>query len=325
MKQIKIVALGGGAGLPIVLYGLRKYDVDLTAVVCVTDTGRSSGILREDLKILSPGDIRNCLIALSDADEEIKQLVSYRFEDGFLAGMSFGNLLIAALAKIHGSFEKGLEALSSILKVKGRVFPATLELAEVCAELIDGQIIESEKNIIAGKHRIKKIFLKPENVKAHPEAVKKILDADLVVIGPGSLYTSVIVNLIVKEIKDAILKSKAKKVYVCNIMTQPSQTLGYKVSDHIRAVEEHLGQAVDYVIVNTKRPSEEILKSYEEEGATLVEYDKENIQQHKTKIVEADVVAEKPKEKIWKKMDLLKHDPRKLAPILLEIAKEGLQ
>jgi len=327
VQNQKIVVIGGGTGLPTVLEGLKKYTSNLTAVVTVTDSGRSSGMLRKDLDIPPPGDIRNCLVALSNAERELSSLFQYRFENGSLEGHSFGNLLIAALTKTTGSFEKAIKEVSKILNIKGKVLPSTLENVHICAEFEDGKIIKEEDNIIDRENqnvhlrsKIKRVFLSKE-AEACKEAVDEIQKADMVVIGPGSLFTSVITNLLIKGIKEAIVNSKAKKVYICNITAQPCQTYGFKASDHIKKIINYLGQDVlDYAILNNKAPSYETLKKYEEEGASLVENDSEEIKKLGINVIEEDLL-EKDTEKrvLFQKKYLLRHDSDKIASLIKSI------
>lgn len=324
----RIVAIGGGTGLPVVLEGLKDYTNHLTAIVTVTDSGRSSGVLRKELGIPPPGDIRNCLVALSESEELMLKLFNYRFErSDNLRGHSFGNLFIAAMAMITGSFEKAIEETSKILKIKGRVIPSSLQNVHICAELIDGTILSEEDNIIQREENvlerppIKRVYLEPIQTQATPSAIEEIRQADLIILGPGSLYTSVISNLLVKGIPEAARESKAKKVYVSNVMTQVSQTHNYKVSDHIAAINRYLGEGtLDYIIVNEKKPPEAIIKNYEDEFAFLVEIDDDKLNQYGIKIIKADLIEERQeKRKLWKKRDSLRHDSQKLGKVLLEI------
>ncbi len=322
--NLKIVAIGGGTGLPIMLEGAKTYSKHLSAMVTVTDSGRSSGILREEFGILPPGDARNCLIALSETEEqeqELYQLFQYRFNKGSLNGMSLGNLLMAALTDITGSFDLAIKKASKILNIRGKVLPSTLNDTHICAELEDGAYVEEEFNVRAvGKSPIKRVFLKDENVEPLPEAVEEILNADIVVIGPGSLYTSLITNLLVSGIRTAICNSNAVKIYVCNIVTQPGQTDKYKVSDHILAINKYLVDGmVDYVIVNDKIPKKEILDRYKKEGAELAEFD-DGVDGLNINIKKADLVEDFDKKRIlWEKQDLLRHDPDKLADAVLRV------
>ncbi|MCF6158902.1 MAG: uridine diphosphate-N-acetylglucosamine-binding protein YvcK [wastewater metagenome] len=322
--RLKIVAIGGGTGLPLLLEGSKTYNKRPTAVVTVTDSGRSSGILREEFGILPPGDARNCLVALSETEEqehELYQLFQYRFNRGSLEGMSLGNLLMAALTDITGSFEKAIKKVSKILNIRGKVLPSTLANTHICAELEDGTYVEEEFNVRAiGKKPIKRVFLKNDDVIPLPETVEEILKADIIIIGPGSLYTSLITNLLVSGIKNAIRNSKATKIYVCNIVTQPGQTDHYKISDHINAIIEYLGDGIlDYVIVNNNIPRKEVLEKYQKEGAELALMD-EGVYNLNVNIRKADLIEDlKQKRILWEKQDLIRHDPCKLADSICRI------
>jgi len=318
MAGLKVVAIGGGTGLPIVLEGMKKYCRDLTAIVTVTDSGRSSGRLRRDLGVLPPGDIRNCLIALSESEKLLHDLFNYRFDQGILDGMSLGNLFIAAMAKVTGSFEQGIKETSNILAIRGKVYPSTLHDVHICGRLRDGTLVEEEYNVRQpGKPDIEEVFLKPANAEAFGEAVDEILTSDLVVLGPGSLFTSVVSNLLVWGIAHAIRKSHAKKVYICNIVTQPGQTEGFDATRHVATIEKYLGQGIlDYVIVNNAQPPVSILKRYEEDGAGLV---RPETYSGAVKPILEDVMEDLTGKRIlWEKQDLIRHDPDKLAKVLIE-------
>ncbi len=322
--KLKILAIGGGTGLPIMLEGSKTYSKHLTAVVTVTDSGRSSGILREEFGILPPGDARNCLVALSESEEqerELYQLFQYRFNRGSLEGMSLGNLLMAALTDITGSFEQAIKRASKILNIRGKVLPSTLANTHICAELEDGTYVEEEFNVRGlGKSPIKNVFLKTNNVMPLQEAVDEILMADIIVIGPGSLFTSLITNLLVPGIRNAIKNSKATKIYVCNIVTQPGQTDNYKVSNHIKAVIKYLGDgALDYVIVNNNVPRKDIIERYQQKGSDLVLMD-EGVYNLNVNVKKADLVEDLTQMRVlWEKQDLIRHDPDKLADAVCRV------
>ncbi|MBI1884843.1 MAG: YvcK family protein [Chloroflexi bacterium] len=250
----KIVAIGGGTGLSIVLRGLKEYTTNLTAIVTVADDGGSSGRLRRELGILPPGDVRNCIAALADAEPLMTKLFQYRFSDGSgLAGHSFGNLFIVAMSGVVGNFEDAIRQTSRVLAVRGQIIPSTLANVTLCARTSDAETIEGESSITESKSKgsIKEVFLQPSNPPAFPEAVRAILDADLIVLGPGSLYTSVLPNLLVEGIRRAVFASPAVKVYVCNVATQPGETDGYGVREHAAAIEAHMERhAIDCVVAN---------------------------------------------------------------------------
>ena len=235
-NETKVVVIGGGTGLSTMLRGLKQYTSHITAIVTVGDDGGGSGKLREDLGMLPPGDIRNCILALADTEPLMEDLLQYRFTEGSLKGQCFGNLFLAAMAGISENFEDAVQKMSSVLAVKGKVLPVTLDDMKLVAELENGEIIEGESKIpsevIVRKTRIKKLAIKPIDAKPLEEAIKAINNADVIIMGPGSLYTSIIPNLLVKGIPEAICKSPAKKVYISNVMTQPGETDGFKVSNH---------------------------------------------------------------------------------------------
>jgi len=327
LKHLKIVAIGGGTGIPTVLSGLKEHTNNLTAIVTVADTGRSSGILRKDLEMLPPGDIRNCLVALSDV--ELKKLFQYRFDAGNLKGHSFGNLFIAALTKLTGSFERAIKETSKILAIKGKVIPSTLQDVNIGVELENGQTIIGENNIIdrskkaLARPKIKNTFLIPKNVKATAEAINEIKDADVIIIGPGSLFTSIIPNLLISQISREIKKSRAVKIYICNVMTQACQTHNFTILDHIKEILKYTN--LDYVIINKKIPAYSILKKYEKEGAYILKLEKgeiEKIKRLNISPVIANVIEERKKaRKEWEKSDWLRHDSGRLANIILSIIK----
>jgi len=314
----RVVAVGGGTGLPIVLQGLKNFTSNLSAIVTVTDAGRSSGRLRADLGVLPPGDIRNCLVALSESSKLLNDLFQYRFTEGALEGMPLGNLLIAAMAKVTGSFEAAIRETSRILAIQGKVLPSTYHDVHLSAKLADGNVVEGEVEVRQpGKAAINDVFLNPPDVKANEEAINEILRADLIVIGPGSLYTSVIANLLVPGIPEAIHASKAKKVYVCNIVTQPGQTDGYTAATHIAAIERYLGrQVLDGVLLNSNVPPQVILDRYRDEHAELVRIG-DGITSHRVQVILDDLVENLDQQRIvWEKQDLLRHDPEKLASLI---------
>ncbi len=324
---LKVVAIGGGTGLPSVIESLKPYTKRITAIVTVTDSGRSTGELRKEFGVPAVGDLRNCLVALSESEQLMLDLFNHRFEGKMLHDMSFGNLLIVALTKTTGNFRNAVKAAGKILAIKGKVLPSTLENVHVCTELTDGTLFTNEDALIqrslspkelTKRPPIKKVFLKPADAAILPEARKAILEADLIVLGPGSLYTSVITNLLVKGMKEALKKSKGKKVYIANVMTQVNQTHGYTLSDHIKAIQKYAGKNVlDYVVFNNKKPSKKILDKYKEEQSFFVKNDLPK-NGKKPKAVGAEIV-EKPKfsKKKMTKQQLLRHDPKKLGKVLI--------
>lgn len=271
----RIVAVGGGTGLSMLLSGAKNITNNLTAIVSVGDDGGSSGRLREEMGILPPGDIRHCITALADDEDLVNKLFKYRFTNGEgLEGHSFGNLFLTALYDITGDMVSAVRASSRVLSIRGRVLPATLDDMKLVAEMEDGRIIHGESTIPEAHGKIKRLYTEPANCKALPDVIQAIRDAELIILGPGSLYTSVIPNLLVKEISEEIIKSKAKKIYVCNIMTQPGETDNYTVSDHLKALIKHAGsnKIVDAVLVNDYLP-DNLAGKYQEAGSYPVKLD----------------------------------------------------
>lgn len=275
----KIVAVGGGTGLSMLLRGIKNITNNITAVVTVGDDGGSSGRLREDMGILPPGDIRNCIAALADDENLITKLFQYRFKSGEgLEGHSFGNLFLTALCAITGDMVRAVKESSNVLSIRGRVLPSTLDDMKLVAEMEDGRIIHGESNIPEAHGKIKRLFTDPSHCHALEDVITAIKDADLIILGPGSLYTSVIPNLLISEISQEIAKSHAKKIYVCNIMTQPGETDNYSASDHVRALMSHANSKniIDAVLVNDYIPSN-LAKKYEMAGSYPVKLDIENL------------------------------------------------
>lgn len=275
----KIVAVGGGTGLSMLLRGIKNITNNITAVVTVGDDGGSSGRLREDMGILPPGDIRNCIAALADDENLITKLFQYRFKSGEgLEGHSFGNLFLTALCAITGDMVRAVKESSNVLSIRGRVLPSTLDDMKLVAEMEDGRIIHGESNIPEAHGKIKRLFTDPSHCHALEDVITAIKDADLIILGPGSLYTSVIPNLLISEISQEIAKSHAKKIYVCNIMTQPGETDNYSASDHVRALMQHANSKniIDAVLVNDFIPCN-LAKKYEMAGSYPVKLDLENL------------------------------------------------
>ncbi|NGX51431.1 MAG: Gluconeogenesis factor [Chlamydiae bacterium] len=271
----KIVVMGGGTGNFAVLRGLKVFDVELSAIVSMADDGGSTGILRDELGVLPPGDVRQCLVALSNSSRMMRSLMNYRFENGGLGGHSFGNLLLSALEKVTGSFEKAVEEMGRILYIKGKVIPVTTHQVRLKMVLNDRSILEGEKEIylsdkIDGGYS--SIFLEP-HPKPNPHALSEIMNADLVVIGPGGLHTSIIPNLLVEGVSKALRETQAKKIYVSNLMNRRGQTTGFKVSNYHAEIIRYIGDDIfDYILVNNQRPAKQLIERYAEEGE-LVEND----------------------------------------------------
>ncbi len=309
----RIVVIGGGTGLSTMLRGLKQYSSNITAVVTTTDDGGSSGRLREDMGMLPPGDIRNCLVALADSETSMADLFQYRFDlcgDG-LEGHSFGNLLIAAMTRLTGDFESAVRETSRILAIRGQVLPTTTAHVKLQAELEDGTFVEGETNIAKSTSPIKHIMLSPTDVEPLEETLAAIELADCVVLGPGSVYTSIVPNLLVKGIPEALHKTKGTVVYVCNVMTQQGETDNYKASDHVKAITKHIEpKIIDRVLVNTARPQPDMLELYRRYGQTFVEPDPAKIREMGYRPVTGDFISES---------NVVRHDPDKLANAILRM------
>ena len=302
----RIVTVGGGTGLSSLLRGLKQYTNNLTAIVTVADDGGSSGRLRRDLRVLPPGDFRQCIVAMADAEPLMGELFQYRFsEAGELSGHSFGNLFIVAMTRVTGNFERALKESSRVLAVRGQIVPSTVEDVTLCAELDDKSTVEGESNIPHGPSPIRRVYLRPSDPPAFPEAVDAILHADVIVIGPGSLYTSIIPNLLVDGISQAIKNARALKVYVCNVATQPGETDGYSVSDHVKALHDHVGNGVFNCVLANNR-----YLSYKPEWHQVAVKIDELKQAPGVLVVPADVVEE---------TFPTRHNSAKLAQALLDL------
>jgi len=309
----RIVVVGGGTGLSTLLRGLKQYSANITAIVTVADDGGSSGRLRREIGVLPPGDIRNCLTALADEEKLLTELFQYRFKAGDgLVGHSFGNLFLTAMSEVTGDLDQAIAASSKVLAVRGQVLPATLTDVTLWAELVDGRVIEGESSITEAKGRIKTIGCRPANPPALPKAIKAIQDADYIIIGPGSLYTSIIPNLLVPEIADAIAQSQVPRIYVCNIMTQEGETRGYSVGDHIQAIDTAAGKKLfDAVLVQKKPPSAQALIRYAQENSNPVPLDRDVVVRSGRRVVLANVMDEDAA------TGLVRHNPEVLARVLL--------
>ena len=295
----KVVAIGGGHGLSMLLRGLKNKTSNITAIVTVADDGGSSGRLREEMGIIAPGDLRNCLVALADKETVLEEIFQYRFGgEGELAGHSLGNLFLAALIKQFGSVQNALEAASKVLNIRGQVMPATSQTVRLKARMSDGEIVEGESEISAypekkGRDiRIVHMSTIPKAPMAVGDALKALRDADLITLGPGSLYTSVLPNLLVSEILQTIRESGAPVIYICNVMTQPGETSGYTVGDHLKALVDHIGGGVvDFVLANTGTPAADVLKKYEKAHAYPVSIDRKKVESLGASLIEADLLG----------------------------------
>jgi uncharacterized cofD-like protein len=306
----RVVVIGGGTGIPVLLRGIKQYTGNLTAIVTVADDGGSSGRLRGDLGILPPGDVRNCLVALADREPLMEELLQYRFAAGELKGHNMGNLLLAALCGISGGFDRAVRGLSRVLAVRGQVFPATLTDVRLCAEMEDGTVVCGESKIPESGKRIKRVFLDPGNCRPTDEALRAIGEADAIIMGPGSLYTSILPGLMVQGIPEAIAHSRAVKICVCNVMTQPGETDGYSASRHLQAILEHAGEIVDYMVVNTESVPARLVNRYRREGAMPVDADLEAIQ---------DLGVTPVFGRLLQEGDVVRHSSGKLAHLIIRL------
>lgn len=311
-KGPKVVVIGGGHGLSVMLRGLKTKTYNLTAVVTVADDGGSTGRIRQDLDIIAPGDLRNCLVALADKEGLMEKLFAHRFGgSGNLTGHSFGNLFIAALIEVLGDVEEAMDATSKVLKVRGKVIPSSADKIMLNAEMTDGRVIQGESRIPDAHGRIKRVFTTPEHPKAIQSAVDAIHKADTIVLGPGSLYTSIMPNLCIPDIAAAIRSSKAKKIYICNVMTQPGETDGYTVADHVKALNRHAGgNIIDFVIANNGNVEPAILQHYGAAGSHPVIIDKKAVSQTGAILILSDLVN---------KETGATHDTKKLANVLFDL------
>ncbi len=328
-----MVAIGGGTGLSTLLRGLKRYVAapgakatagcadspclirDLAAVVTVTDDGGSSGRLREDLKMLPPGDVRNCMVALSEDEHLLSRLFRHRFDQGDLNGHSFGNLFVAALTEITGDFAQAVQMSSQILATRGRIYPATNSNVTLAARMDDGSIVRGETSITASSRRIVELMLDPATTDPLPETLEAIAHADLITLGPGSLYTSLITNLLVRGIPEALAASKATRVYICNLMTQANESLGLTAAQHIEKILAHAGQTTapifDYALINTAPISPMLLDKYALEGQQPIEADLDRIRSLGVEPIVGSFVYEG---------DVLRHDYDKVTEALLPLA-----
>ena len=290
--KVKVVTIGGGTGLSVLLRGLKKYPLDITAVVTVADDGGSSGKIRSDMNIPSPGDIRNVIAALSDVEPYLEKMFQYRFDSGEIKGHPVGNLMIAAMTDIHGDFSTAVKVMSRILNVRGTVLPTTNDIATLNAVLSTGEIIRGESSITEAGGVIDHVYITPSRVKPNEDVLKAIEQADYIIMGPGSLYTSIIPNLVISQVSEKIRESKAKKIYVCNVMTQHGETDNYTVSDHIIAINKHVEENIfDLVIANSREFDDSILSKYHKEKQEPVKIDQDKIKELGIKLIKNNDVG----------------------------------
>jgi len=272
----EIVAIGGGTGLSTLLSGLKYYTRNITAIVTVTDEGGSSGRLRGEWGVLPPGDIRNCMLALAEDDSSLNRLLNYRFDRGELKGHSMGNLILLAATEMTGDFRKAVEELNRLLAIRGKVIPVTNESVVLCAATADGDLLRGELDIASRGSRIESIWIEPDDARAFPEALAAIENADAVVLGPGSLFTSIIPNLMFREVSEALKRTAAPKIYITNLMTQPGETDGMTLMDHIRWITRASGTIPDYILVNDEEVPSTLLETYRAAGASPLSLSEEN-------------------------------------------------
>lgn len=312
----KIVCIGGGHGLSHLLFGLKEYTSNLTAIVTVADSGGSSGRLREEFNIVAPGDIRNCLVALADAPALMGDLFQFRFsQDSALQGHNFGNLFLTAMIQLTGGdFEKAIQESSRVLAIRGNVVPSTIENVQLVAEYEDGSVTEGEADIPTSTSRIKRVFLNPENPAATQHSLDAIEDADIIILGPGSLYTSIMPNLVVKGIPEAIASSSAFKIYVCNVMTQQGETEGYSAGEHLQAIIDHTSSKIlDACLINNAEVPEAALKRYQIEDSFPVKPDDEKIRSLGYKVYATDLLEVD---------NFVRHDSEKLTKALIRLMEQ---
>jgi len=315
----KIVVIGGGTGLSTMLRGLKEYTSNIVAVVTVTDNGGSSGKLMEQMGMLPPGDLRNCLVALADAEPTLSKLFQYRFaeEHAGLGGHSFGNLFIAAMSDLFdGNYEEAIAATSKVLAIRGRVYPSTTQNVTLLAEMEDGSVVEGETEIAGDPQPIRQMYLRPECAQPLPEVLTAIEEADAIVLGPGSVFTSVVPNLLVDGVVEAIVRSRAVKIYVCNVMTQPGETDNFKASDHIRVIADHAKghNLFTHVLVNRERPPQDVLSKYEQYKQHFVEPDLDEIRSMGYTPVAGNYISD---------TQVVRHDSQELARAIYRIMVRG--
>ena len=316
LTEPKVVVIGGGTGLAVLLKGLKQYTSQLTAVVTVTDDGGSSGRLRAELGVLPPGDIRNCLVALAETETLMDKVFQHRFsQEGSLQGHNLGNLLLVAMSEITGDFVSAIKEVSKVLKVRGNVIPSTLEQVVLGAVMKDGVTVFGETSIREYGEPIERLYLVPESCAPVPATLEAIMEADAIVVGPGSLFTSIIPNLLVNGVVEAIRQSPALTFYVCNIMTENGETDNYTAADHISVITSHIGdQIFDYVVVNNGFIDQERLDRYLQERAVPVAPSVEELKQMGVEVIAADLLSDT--EVAW-------HDPDKLAKVIFDTLYRG--
>lgn len=317
MRRIKLVLIGGGTGLSVLARGLKDYPIDITTIVTVADDGGSTGKIRSEMDIPAPGDIRNVISALSETESTLEQLFQYRFKENQVEGHSLGNLLIAALTNINNDFGHAVKELSKILNIRGSVIPSTNTSVRLNAVMEDGEIVYGESKIPKKNKKIERVFLEPEDVKPMEEAVEAIEEADLIVLGPGSLYTSVISNLCVKDISESLLKVDVPKLYVSNVMTQPGETNHYTALDHVKAIHDHIGShCINYAICSTQPFHGDVVERYRKDNAEPVQCDIAEMEAQGIKVFTHPNMVEVSTE------NYVRHNTEVLSKMIYEIAMQ---
>ena len=321
-NRTKVVCIGGGTGSASLLRGLKKATKNITAIVAVSDDGGGSGVLRDELGMPPPGDIRNCIQALSNAEPILEKLMGYRFDSGRLDGQSFGNLFLAAITGISDSFDRAVVTMGEVLSITGKVLPVATDDMHLWVEFEDGTVAFGESKIAeakkARKSRIKRTHISPKDAKALPECVSAIENADIIILGPGSLYTSIIPNILIEDIAEAIVKSNALKLYICNVMTEPGETDGYTISDHVSEIFKHAGKKLfDYCIVNSATADWGVLERYVKDGAEPVVIDEDEVVALGVNMIKADIASTH--------RGFVRHDSDKLTKEIMELSTKNAQ
>lgn len=332
MKIKNIVTIGGGTGSFVLLSGLKKYPVNISAIVSMADDGGSTGILRDELGVLPPGDVRQCLVAMSNSSQTFRELINYRFANGKLKGHNFGNLLLSALEKIKGNFAEGVREASKILNIRGQIIPVTEDSISLRMKLKNGKLLNGENEInhtfSIEKDGIEKYYLMPK-AKPNPRAIKEILKADVIVIGPGNHYCSILPNFLVKGIKEAIIKSRAKVIYNCNLVNKRGHTEKFSLDDYADALNKMLGrERINFITLNIKKPSANLIVRYRRRRDNLIKFSKNDRTKRSYKIVQANLLSSKiptysKSDAIASIRSFIRHDPDKLAKVIMTIAKIG--
>ena len=330
MKPKNIVTIGGGTGSFTLLTGLKKYPINISAIVSMADDGGSTGILRDELGVLPPGDVRQCLVALSESSQVLRKLLNYRFESGGLKGHNFGNLFLSALEKVSGNFDSAVEEAIKILNVKGEVIPVTDQDIKLCMQLKNGKILQGqsqiEDNFDIEKIGIKKNWIIPF-ARANKKAIRKILEADLIIIGPGNFYSSIVPNFLVKGISEAIIKSKAKVIFNCNLVNKKGHTEKFSLEDYVDAINKLIGKnRINFVVFNTKKPNVDLIKKYKNQKEVLIKSINPKNKNEKYKIIKADILSSKKptyskSDSIAHTRSFIRHDSDKLAKIIIKLLK----